>query len=56
MANSTKVYLVGNEEAPVTNQWEAMTNSILEAERLMEELGLNSFKVITVAPPRTPSR
>ena len=46
---SVKVYLVGDEDSPKTNSWLAMTNSIEEANRLMEEMGDTcSFKSITV--------
>jgi hypothetical protein len=46
---SVKVYLVGDENAPKTNSWLAMTNSADEAARLLEELdGAARMKTITV--------
>lgn len=50
---SIKVYLVGDEKAPKTNSWEAMTNNWSEAERLLKELGPTStHKVVEVKPSR----
>jgi hypothetical protein len=51
--STTKIYLVGNADAPKLNQWQAMTNNWLEAEKLLKEMGPTStHKVVTVAPPR----
>lgn len=50
---TTKIYLVGNKDAPKLNQWEAMTNSWSEAERLKGEIGPTAtHKVVTVGPSR----
>lgn len=51
---SVKVYLVGDENAPKTNSWQAMTNNWSEAERLLKELGPTyTHKVVEVKPPRS---
>jgi hypothetical protein len=45
----TKIYLVGDDNAPKTNSWLAMTNSAEEAARLLEELeGASRMKTIEV--------
>ena len=50
----TKVYLVGTEESPKTNQWLAMTNSEAEAKNLLETLeGATTFKTIEVNERKT---
>jgi len=47
----TKLYLVGDVHAADTNQWLAMTNSITEASRLLEELeGAARIKTVYVEP------
>jgi hypothetical protein len=50
---STKIYLVGDQEAPKTNRWEAMTNNWDEASRLKTDLGPTAtHKVVMVEPKR----
>jgi hypothetical protein len=50
---STKIYLVGDQEAPKTNRWEAMTNNWDEASRLKTEMGPTAtHKVVMVEPKR----
>jgi hypothetical protein len=50
---STKVYLVGDELSPKTNQWLSMTNNWIEAERLKAELGPKAtHKVVEVKERR----
>lgn len=45
---TSKVYLVGKQGARKANSYEAMTNNVAEAERLMAEMGPNAEqKVIT---------
>ena len=58
---TTKVYVVGDANAPKTNQWEHMTNSRVEADRLAEELGkviegITCIKEVTVPPSRRGKR
>jgi hypothetical protein len=51
MANNAVIYLVGDKDAPKTNQWLAMTNSETEAKRLLEELpGAVTMKEKEVRP------
>jgi hypothetical protein len=52
MSGSRKVYLVGNAEAPKTNQWDAMTNNADEAQRLKAPIEGGVIREITVSPPR----
>jgi hypothetical protein len=49
---ASKIYLVGGPEALKTNQYEAMTNSPEEAERLRTAIEGGVTKEITVSPPR----
>ena len=49
--SKTEVYLVGDDKSPETNQWLAMTNSTVERDRLMVELGGVTTKVVQVGPP-----
>ena len=50
---TTKVYLVGDKDAPKTNSWKAMTNNWSEAERLKAEMGPTAtHKVVEVKPQR----
>lgn len=54
---STKVYLVGDKDAPAKNQWQAMTNNWAEAERLKRELGPDAtHKVVMVEESRRGNR
>jgi hypothetical protein len=49
----SKVYVVGDKNAPKTNSWDSMTNSLEEAERLVKELGPQAtMKEVKVPPPR----
>lgn len=48
MANDTKVYLVGGPEAHKQNSYEAMTNSLQEAQRLAQEIKGGQIKTIKV--------
>jgi len=51
--SNTKIFLIGTQDSPKTNRWEAMTNNWLEAERLKTELGETAtHKVVKVQPPR----
>ena len=51
-----KVYLVGTEESPKTNQWLAMTNDKEEAAKLLESLeGACRMKAIDVSRKGTAS-
>jgi len=54
MAQSNpQIFLIGTQDSPKTNRWEAMTNSWLEVERLKAELGETAtHKAIQVHPPR----
>ena len=56
MSNGTIVYVVGDINAPKTNQWSAMTNDKVEALRLMSEEGYVQMKEVTVPPPRRRKR
>ena len=49
--SDTKVYLVGDKEAPKKNQWEYMTNNWAEAERLKQEMGPTATHKVVVVPP-----
>ena len=48
---TSKVYVVGGPEAHKTNQYEAMTNSLEEAERLVETIKGGQMKAVDVKPP-----
>ena len=51
---TNKVYLVGDENSPKTNQWLSMTNSLEEAERLMAEQGHTAtMREVAVPPSRS---
>lgn len=56
MTNDTKVYLVGNERSPNTNQWLAMTNNWSEAERLKAEIGPTATHKVVLVPPKRGKR
>lgn len=48
----TEVYLVGDHNSLLNNQWLAMTNCIVEADKLAAEIkGGASRKTIEVKPP-----
>jgi hypothetical protein len=44
------IYLVGDEDAPKTNRWLAMTNDPQQVEVLMAELGATRTKSVFVRP------
>ena len=48
---TSKVYVVGGPDAHKTNQYEAMTNSLEEAERLVETIKGGKMKAVEVKPP-----
>ena len=48
---ATKVYVVGGPEAPKTNQWDHMTNSVVEANKLREGIEGGQMKEIVVRAP-----
>ena len=49
----SKVYLVGDKNAPKTNSWASMTNSWEAAEKLLKDMGPTAtHKVLDVQPPR----
>ena len=48
----TTVYLIGTPKGAAVNQYESMTNSRTEAERLLAELGEGVIKEVTVKPRR----
>ena len=44
------IYLVGDDDAPKTNQWLAMTNDPQLVEGLMQEVGATRTKSVFVRP------
>ena len=54
MAAKTPVYLVGTSEAPLTNQWEHMTNSLELAQKALLSIPEGVLKVIQVEPKGQP--
>jgi hypothetical protein len=44
------IYLIGDDEAPKTNSWLAMTNDPQQVEVLMKELGGTRTKSVFVRP------
>lgn len=48
----TKIYLVGDENASVTNSWEMMTNDLVAASEKVAEMGGGQIKTIDVPEPR----
>ncbi len=54
---TSKVWVVGDESSPKTNQWLAMTNNKDEAEKLLTTLeGASTLKEVDVRPPRNNRR
>ena len=52
----TKVYLIGDKDAVKNNSYDAMTNCLNEAERLVSEIQGGLVKTIEVSPKRGPKR